>query len=295
MSHIAILIARPGSSALDEELALSCGTVLGSKPRWLGKEEACEFSLDQPISHDELSARLIDIINDRPVDLTSIPGTKRKKRAFIADMDSTMIGQECIDELGEELGIKDQIAGITARAMNGEIAFEPAVRERVALLKGIRVDAIPDIIERRITLAPGGSTLMATLRANGVYTALVSGGFTHFTQAVAEKLRFSEHRANVLEENEGALTGLVQEPILGAEAKVEALTDIAEKQGLNQNDFCAVGDGANDLPMLRTAGMGVALHGKPSVSAKAPIAINHGDLTSLLYLQGYQKKEFAET
>jgi phosphoserine phosphatase len=211
---------------------------------------------------------------------------------LIADMDSTMIGQECIDELAAEVGLKEKVADITSRAMNGEIDFEPALRERVALLKGLPISVVDDVITKRITLTPGGPELIATMKAKGYYTALVSGGFTVFTSRIAATLDFDENRANVLLEDNGILTGLVAEPILGKQAKVDALNDIAEKIGISTDEALAVGDGANDLGMLQLAGSGVALHAKPTVAAQAKMRIDHGDLTALLYIQGYRKTDF---
>jgi phosphoserine phosphatase len=203
-----------------------------------------------------------------------------------------MIGQECIDELAAEVGLKERVAAITARAMNGEIAFEPALRERVALLKGLPISVVDEVIAKRITLTPGGRGLIATMKSKGHYTALVSGGFTVFTGPIAKTLGFDENRANVLLEDNGVLTGYVAEPILGKQAKVDALNDISEKLGISPKDALAVGDGANDLGMLQLAGSGVALHAKPTVAAQAKIQINHGDLSALLYIQGYRKTDF---
>jgi len=184
------------------------------------------------------------------------------------------------------------VSKITARAMNGEIEFEPALRERVALLKGLPVGVIDEVIEKRITLTPGGPELIATMKARGFHTALVSGGFTVFTARIAARLGFDENRANILLEKDGFLTGEVAEPILGKQAKVDALADICERLGITPQDAIAVGDGANDLAMLELAGSGVALHAKPSVAAQAKIRIDHGDLTALLYVQGYRKTDF---
>jgi phosphoserine phosphatase len=203
-----------------------------------------------------------------------------------------MIGQECIDELAAEVGLKDKVAAITARAMNGEIAFEPALIERVALLKGLPSSVVGDVIARRITLTPGGPELIATMKAKGYYTALISGGFTVFTGPVADMLGFQENRANTLIEKDGTLTGEVAEPILGKQAKVDALIDIAGRLGISTDEALAVGDGANDLGMLQLAGTGVALHAKPVVAEQAKVRIDHGDLTALLYLQGYRKTDF---
>jgi phosphoserine phosphatase len=208
-------------------------------------------------------------------------------------MDSTMIQQECIDELAEEAGVGDRVKEITARAMNGELDFEGALTERVGLLKGLPEGVIQQVIDSRITLMPGGPKLIATMKANGAYCALVSGGFTAFTAKIAATLGFDENRANTLIAEGGTLTGEVGRPILGREAKVQALEEITARLGLSEADVIAVGDGANDLGMLGRAGMGVALHAKPAVAAQCDIRINHGDLTSLLYLQGYSRAEFA--
>jgi phosphoserine phosphatase len=207
-------------------------------------------------------------------------------------MDSTMIGQECIDELAAEVGLKEKVATITARAMNGEIAFEPALRERVALLKGLPISVVDEVIAKRITLTPGGPELLATMKSKGHYTALVSGGFTVFTSRIAATLGFDENRANTLLEDGGILSGFVAEPILGKQAKVDALNEISARLGISPEEAIAVGDGANDLGMLHLAGAGVALHAKPAVAAEAQMRINHGDLTALLYIQGYRKTDF---
>lgn len=211
---------------------------------------------------------------------------------LLADMDSTMIRQECVDELAAEAGIGARVAEITARAMNGELNFEAALKERVGLLKGLDSAVIETVLNTRITFTPGGRALVATMRANGGYAALVSGGFTAFTARVAAELGFDENRANTLLIEDGKLTGAVAEPILGREAKVAALKEITARLGLAEGDVMAVGDGANDLGMLGLAGAGVALHAKPSVAAECDIRINHGDLTALLYIQGYSISEF---
>ncbi|MBN9014830.1 MAG: phosphoserine phosphatase SerB, partial [Rhizobiales bacterium] len=218
----------------------------------------------------------------------------RRKKILIADMDSTMIDQECIDELADEVGLKEHVAAITARSMNGEIAFEPALRERVALLKGLDVAVVDRIVANRLTLASGGRTLVQTMRRDGAHTALVSGGFDIFTSRVAAMLGFHENRANRLAEAGGFLAGEVIEPILGRAAKAEALLEISTRLGRTPADALAVGDGANDLDMLRLAGTGVALHAKPSVAATAQIRIDHADLTALRYIQGYSIEEFSQ-
>ncbi len=224
-----------------------------------------------------------------------LPAAGREKRLLLADMDSTMIEQECIDELAAEAGVGVLVAAITARAMDGRVGFEGALRERVALLEGLDVATIDRVLAERISVAPGGAVLVATMRAGGARAALVSGGFTAFTGAVAVRLGFDEHRANVLEVAHGRLTGRVAEPILGRAAKVEALEAICAARGIAAEDVLAVGDGANDLGMIGAAGMGVAMHAKPSVRAQAALRIDHGDLTALLHLQGLAREAFAGT
>ncbi|RYI13989.1 MAG: phosphoserine phosphatase SerB, partial [Acetobacteraceae bacterium] len=226
------------------------------------------------------------------VDMVVQKAEGRKKRLLIADMDSTMIRQECIDELADEAGVGARVADITARAMNGELDFEGALRERVGLLKDLPEAVIGQVLRDRITLMPGGKALLATMKANGAYAALVSGGFTAFTSAVAGTLGFDETRANTLQVEGGKLAGTVAEPIVGKEAKLQALNEISARLGITPAEAVAVGDGANDLPMLLAAGTGVALHAKPTVQAQCEVRVNHGDLTALLYLQGYARDEF---
>jgi phosphoserine phosphatase len=239
-----------------------------------------------------LERELRESLATRPIDIAILPAANRRKKLLIADMDSTIIEQEVVDELAAVAGIGEAISAITARAMKGEIEFEPALRERVALLQGLPETAIQHVIQKRITFAPGGRTLVATMKAHGAFTAIVSGGFLPFTRHVAERLGFDSHQANELLIAQGRLTGRVREPVLGKNAKVEALKRLAAKLGLSLDDAVAVGDGANDVPMLRLAGLGVALHAKPAVREAAPVRIDHGDLTALLYLQGYRKDEF---
>ncbi|MEM9425609.1 MAG: phosphoserine phosphatase SerB [Pseudomonadota bacterium] len=252
---------------------------------WLSPGESAEFPVVcAPDNLPEVRASLAE----RAVDLNVVPEHNRRKSLLIADMDSTMIGQECIDELAAEAGVGDRVAAITARAMNGELDFEAAIIERVGLLRGLPVDVIDHVIASRIEHAPGGKTLVATMKAHGAYAALVSGGFVQFTEKVGAALGFNETRANRLIEADGKLTGDVARPILGREAKVDALRDLVDDPA----DALAVGDGANDLDMIAAAGMGVALHAKPVVAAAAPLRIDHCDLTALLYLQGYSRDQF---
>ena len=261
----------------------------GGEARWLDPGVAAEFAVQvRPANQWQVWQDLQGL----RVDMAIQPTADRRKALLIADMDSTMIRQECIDELADEAGVGTHVAGITARAMNGELDFEAALRERVGLLKGLPEDTIPRVLRDRITLMPGGPVLLATMRAQGAHAALVSGGFTAFTAAIAARLGFHEARANTLLAEGGVLTGRVAEPILGKEAKLQALNEITARLGITPAQAIAVGDGANDLPMLRAAGTGVALHAKPTVQAQCQLRVNHGDLTALLYLQGYAREDF---
>ncbi|MBN9054249.1 MAG: phosphoserine phosphatase SerB [Rhizobiales bacterium] len=293
MAFVATLVANPSNPVLTPAIAeKAADAVKASGLYWLADGIACDIALRDDGDIHAARDAILAVIAGAPIDLAVQEAETRRKKLLIADMDSTMIGQECIDELAAEVGLKDKVAAITARAMNGEIAFEPALRERVALLKGLPVSVIGDVIEKRITLTPGGRQLIATMKAKGYYTALVSGGFTVFTSRIAETLGFDENRANILLHADGKLTGEAAEPILGKQAKVDALVDIAERLGISPGEAMAVGDGANDLGMLHLSGAGVALHAKPAVAAEAKIRIDHGDLTALLYLQGYRKSDF---
>ena len=261
----------------------------GGDAQWLASDEAAEFAVEI------VPENRWDVWSDMQalgVDMVVQPAEGRKKKMLLADMDSTMIEQECIDELADEAGVGERVKDITARAMNGELDFEGALKERVGLLKGLDEAVIARVLATRITFMPGGRALLSTMKANGAYAALVSGGFTAFTQNVAGELGFDENRANTLLVENGVLTGEVGMPILGREAKVQALKEISARLGLTHDDVMAVGDGANDLGMLGLAGAGVALHAKPTVAAECDIRINHGDLSALLYIQGYTKDEF---
>jgi phosphoserine phosphatase len=218
----------------------------------------------------------------------------RRKRLLVADMDSTIINVECLDELADFAGLKPHIAAITERAMRGELPFEPALRERVALLKGLPTQALQQAYDQRVRLNPGARTLVRTMAANGARCVLVSGGFTFFTGRVAQAAGFHANRANTLLEADGALTGLVGEPILGREAKLKALLEESEALKAPLSEALAVGDGANDLAMIEAAGLGVAYRAKPIVAAQADAKVDHADLTALLYFQGYRADEFVE-
>lgn len=293
MALVATLIANPSNPMLSPALGeRAAEAAKASGLYWLADGIACDLALPDGADAAETDALLRGLVDGQPIDVAVQESETRRKRLLIADMDSTMIGQECIDELAAEVGLKELVSAITARAMNGEIAFEPALRERVALLKGLPIGVVDEVIAKRITLTPGGPELVATMRARGHYTALVSGGFTVFTSRIAATLGFDENRANILLEADGTLLGEVAEPILGRQAKVDALIDITRTLGITPADAIAVGDGANDLGMLHLAGSGVALHAKPAVAAEAQIRLDHADLTGLLYLQGYRRTDF---
>ena len=261
----------------------------GGDAVWLSHAEAAEFPIETVPSNQW---QVWQEFQNMGIDMVVQPASERRKKMLLADMDSTMIQQECIDELADEVGVGDRVKEITARAMNGELDFEAALDERVALLADQPASIIDKVLKERIKFMPGGRTLIATMKADGAYAALVSGGFTAFTNKVAETLGFDEHHANTLLVDGGKLSGKVARPILGREAKVEQLEKITAKLGLSENDVIAVGDGANDLGMLGRAGTGVALHAKPAVQAECDVRVNHGDLTALLFLQGYSRDEF---
>jgi phosphoserine phosphatase len=294
MSLVATLICHPANPALDSTVVDGARAILPSPgpAHWLFDEVAVDIPFDSSEPIPAVITRLQQARGDLPIDIVVQPRIDRRKKLFLADMDSTMIGQECIDELADFAGLKAHVAAITERAMRGEIAFEPALRERVALLKGLPVGVVDEVLKQRITLTPGGRELVATMRAHGGYACLISGGFTLFTNAVAAMIGFQENRANELKVADGKLTGEVAEPILGRAAKLATLIELRESFDLDNLDTIVVGDGANDLGMIEAAGLGVAYHAKPAVAAAAAARIDHGDLTALLYAQGYRREEF---
>ncbi|MCK1277343.1 phosphoserine phosphatase SerB [Bradyrhizobium sp. 61] len=300
MSLVATLICNPDNPALDSTIVDGARAVLpqAQPAHWLFDGVAVDipFGAQDNLQGDRhaIEQRLRELRGDLPIDIVVQPVGFRRKKLFLADMDSTMIGQECIDELADLVGMKAHVAAITERAMRGEIEFEPALRERVALLKDLPASVVNEVLAKRITLTPGGRELVATMRAHGAYTCLVSGGFTLFTRAVAAKIGFQENRANELVVRDGKFTGEVKEPILGRAAKLATLVDLMESFDLDDIDSVVVGDGANDLAMIQAAGLGVAYHAKPAVAAAAAARIDHGDLTALLYAQGYRRDEFVE-
>jgi phosphoserine phosphatase len=296
MPTILTLIGAPG--ALTPALVTTARDALGeagiitrSETAWLAPGEACDLLVpDEPAADPR--ACVAAALNGAPIDIVNQPAEHRKKRLLVADMDSTIITCECIDELADAVGLKEKVSAITERAMRGEIEFEPALRERVALLKELPVAALEEVYKSRVRLMPGAKTLVATMNAHGAKTALVSGGFTYFTSRVAAATGFSFHQGNLLEIVDGRLTGRVAEPILGRDAKHEALLTQARMYNIALPETLAIGDGANDLAMIAAAGLGVAFRAKPKVAAAAPAQIAHGDLTAILFLQGYRRDEF---
>jgi phosphoserine phosphatase len=298
MTHVATLIASPASPRLDV-LARRTAEAMDAadEPHWLAPDIAVDIPFTPAGENDNrgLADRVREIIGEAPIDVVVQPASGRRKRLLLADMDSTMIGQECLDELADFVGQKGRVAAITERAMRGEIAFEPALEERVALLAGLSARTVDEVIAKRITLTPGARALVHTMRSHGAHTCLVSGGFTLFTERIAAMIGFAENRGNRLEiDGDGRFTGRVLPPILGRDAKLAALLDLRNRLGLTEAETLVVGDGANDLLMISRAGLGVAYHAKPMVAAAAAARIDHGDLTGLLYAQGYRASDFEE-
>lgn len=295
MTAVATLIAAPSAADLTDDTVqavLSALTALGGKtgrPDWLAPGVACDLPFEG-LAPEQAEAAARKALAGAAVDVIAQAAATRRKRLLVADMESTIIEQEMLDELGDYVGLKQHIADITTRAMNGEIDFKGAVRERVALLKGLREEVI-DEVWQRATLMPGAAALVATMRANGAACFLVSGGFRCFTSRVRDWIGFDEDRGNELEVVDGVMTGKVVEPILDKDSKLQSLVGFAGDRRVPMAETMAVGDGANDLPMLLAAGLGVAFHAKPAVAAEARARVDHGDLTALLYAQGYRAGE----
>jgi phosphoserine phosphatase len=291
----ALTLVTPDPDALSDagNLALAAVASAGARvkePRPLGPG-AVDYlveAAEAAAAHAALNAAL----GGAPIDFALQPWAGRKKRLLIADMDSTIIGCECLDELADFAGVKDQVAAITERAMRGEIGFEGALRERVAMLKGLELSALQRCYDERVRLNPGARILVRTMAAHGARCVLVSGGFRFFTGRVAAAAGFHAERANTLIEDGAVLTGVVGEPILGREAKLEALEQETDALGVTPRVALAVGDGANDLMMIQAAGLGVAYRAKPLVAAEADARVDHADLTALLHFQGYAESEF---
>jgi phosphoserine phosphatase len=291
---VVCVIADPARAPLDEALADAFGRELGSCPRWLAEAEACEFALANGVSA-AAAARIAALVGAAPLDVAIVPAQPRVKRLLVSDMDSTMITIECIDELADAVGIRTEVAAITRRAMNGEMDFRTALEARVALLAGLPVAVFEDIYRERLRYMPGARTLIQTMRARGALTALVSGGFVPFTDRVRAALGFDLAQANRLEIKGNRVTGRLLPPIREPRSKLVMLQRLARARGLSCDETLAVGDGANDLPMLGAAGLGVAFRAHPKVAANVAVAIRVGDLTALLYLQGIAKRDFVLT
>lgn len=294
MPHVVTLIAPAKGKKLDETLINKVFMTLEKKKAsvigltWLAEDEACDISFEN-LPCDTARTLLHEKLAEVPVDILVQPTENRKKKLLVSDMDSTMINQECIDEIAAKLGLKEKVAAITDRAMNGELDFKESLRARVALLEGLEESALADVYDNHITLMPGAKELVGTMRDNGAHCLLVSGGFTFFTGKIAQRLGFHDHHANTLLIANGKLTGKVAEPILDKDSKLHSLQEATRVHLLSAEDTLAVGDGANDLPMLKAAGLGIAYHAKPNVQAQLAHRINHTDLTALLYAQGYKR------
>ena len=295
MPHTLTLISNPEKPSIHESHMTRIAAMIGDAPDWriLAEGEAVQLIVSRPISSaTKLRDDIRRALPDLAADIIVVSGAPQRAALLVADMESTIIEQECLDELAELIGIRPQIEDITRRAMRGELDFEPALKERVSLLAGLSEEALETIYRERVTLMPGATTLIATLKAHGALCALVSGGFTYFAERVAARLGFDVTQSNRLVLVDGKLAGTVEEPILGRSAKADILQQLSQEKSIPLSATMAVGDGSNDLAMLALAGMGIAFRAKPAVAEAASIRIDHGDLTALLYVQGIQKAEF---
>jgi len=299
MKNVATIIANPEQFNLNETEvnaiidALQDNGAIIENVEVLSEAQAVDIYF-AVLGQEEADELLLAYLANVPVDHVVQGEYGRKKKLLICDMDSTIIQQECIDELAAFAGIKDKIAAITERAMNGELDFKDALRERVKMLEGLSENVLQEAFDKHITLMPGAKELVATMKVNGAKAVLVSGGFTFFTSRIQEIVGFDAQEANILEIEGGKLTGKVREPILDSQAKFNALHFYADEMGVSVKEALAVGDGANDLPMIKEAGVGVAIHAKPNVRAQAKVQVNNSDLLALLFLQGYKKEEFVD-
>jgi phosphoserine phosphatase len=262
------------------------------KQEWLAENEACDLFINSPLSTTGIAGRARKALSGTAIDAVCTSTEGRRKKLLISDMDSTVINQECIDELGDAIGLGSQIREITAAVVNGEISFSDALRERLALMKGTERDLLEQIYKERVSLKAGARTLVQTMRRHGAFCILVSGGFSFFTSRIAERIGFHDHQGNELVFEDAKLTGEVKEPILGRSAKLNTLMQLCAEKGIEPSSVLAVGDGANDIKMIKAAGLGVAFHGSQSLRDAANACIDHNDLTALLYIQGFSKSEF---
>ncbi len=293
-SYVLTLIGNAKSAPLEPvHIERVCrGLSVMGETDWLAEGEACDVFVDSPLSATEITEQARDALSETAIDAVCTPVTGRRKKLLISDMDSTIIEQECIDELGDAIGLGSRIREITQAVVQGRISFSDALRERLALMKGMERNVLKTVYEEQITLKPGARTLVQTMRHHGAYCILVSGGFSFFTRRIAERVGFHDHQGNDLVFEDGKLTGEVLEPILGRTAKQRTLMSLCDEKGLEPFDVLSVGDGANDIKMIEAAGLGVSFHGSDSLRAQANACIDHGDLTALLYIQGYRKSEF---
>lgn len=294
MNKVLTLIVNPSSTELSEKDVKNFQNLMKSndcdvaQPVWLAQGEAVDIAFSGDMDPETLAQEAVSLSADFAIQ----DSQTRAKKMLIADMDSTMISEECIDELADFAGLKEKVSAITEAAMRGELDFDEALKERVGLLKGMKTVVLEQCYNERINLMPGAESLIKTMNANSAVTALVSGGFTFFTSRIASHLGFTMNRANVLEETNGALTGTVQLPICNSSTKIESLIELREQHSLAFHEVMAVGDGANDIPMIEGAGLGIAYHAKPKARRAADVSINHCDLSALLFIQGYKREDF---
>ncbi len=293
-SHVLTLIGNMASAPLEpvhiERVCRHLATT--GEVDWLADREACDLFIEAPVSAVDIAKQARAALSGTAIDAvcTSVEG--RRKKLLVSDMDSTVINQECIDELGDAIGVGSRIREITAAVVNGDISFSDALRKRMALMKGMERGLLDRVYEERISLQSGARTLVQTMRRHGAFCILVSGGFSFFTRRIAERIGFHDHQGNQLAFEDEKLTGQVREPILGRSAKLNTLMRLCAEKGLEPSDVLAVGDGANDIKMIEAAGLGVAFHGSDSLKERASACIDHGDLTAVLYIQGFHKSEF---
>ncbi|MFV2034029.1 MAG: phosphoserine phosphatase SerB [Halocynthiibacter sp.] len=292
-SYALVLIANSSSGPLKraqiDRVCEICGEV---RVDWLAQDEACDIYFDSSLSSAELTRRARLTLSGTSVDVVCIAVQGRRKKILVSDMDSTVINQECIDELGDAVGVGAKVKAVTADVINGDISFSEALRKRLALMKGMDFSVLVRVYEERITLQPGARVFVQTMRHHGAHCVLVSGGFSFFTSRIAERIGFHDHHGNELAFANGKLTGEIIEPILGRSAKLDTLKSLCAAGGLDLSDALAVGDGANDIKMIEAAGLGIAYHGSDLLRKKASACVDHGDLTALLYIQGFRKSEF---